>query len=269
MRRLHVTAFPLLTLLLPMLLLLLLAASGAAEVFHNNQQHGRVLLRDVTALTLRRGAVTAGRRGSGVAQLACVAGPACGSRHEPDVVQCTQAGFDGVDVQWKCDAELPAGVKFGRLSVSCEGYEYPDDPYITAGSCGLEYELLGDVSQADYRRDGHSSYQQSQGRHHADTSGYVRCLLCLGCLFVLRICPYIFLPVFWLCSFWVLTPPAPIRPRPVEQQIQQRHWVWDAHHAGHRGVCVLQSVFAAWRRAGSRRGRQQQHTATAACGPPR
>jgi hypothetical protein len=25
--------------------------------------------------------------------------------------------------------------------VLCEGYDYPDDPYILAGSCGLEYTL--------------------------------------------------------------------------------------------------------------------------------
>jgi hypothetical protein len=25
--------------------------------------------------------------------------------------------------------------------VACEGYDYPEDPYILAGSCGLEYTL--------------------------------------------------------------------------------------------------------------------------------
>ena len=27
------------------------------------------------------------------------------------------------------------------MQVSCEGYEYPDDPYILKESCGLEYEI--------------------------------------------------------------------------------------------------------------------------------
>ena len=31
--------------------------------------------------------------------------------------------------------------RFGRLDVICEGYDYPDDPYILQGSCGLEYTL--------------------------------------------------------------------------------------------------------------------------------
>lgn len=31
--------------------------------------------------------------------------------------------------------------RFGRLEVSCEGYNSPDDPYILKGSCGLEYTL--------------------------------------------------------------------------------------------------------------------------------
>jgi hypothetical protein len=32
---------------------------------------------------------------------------------------------------------MPKKYKFGKLSVSCEGYAYPDDPYILAGSCGV------------------------------------------------------------------------------------------------------------------------------------
>lgn len=47
-----------------------------------------------------------------------------------------------VFVQWKCLADLPLGLSFGAVDVSCEGYAYPDDPYILDGSCGLEYELI-------------------------------------------------------------------------------------------------------------------------------
>jgi hypothetical protein len=32
---------------------------------------------------------------------------------------------------------MPKKYKFGKLSVSCEGYDYPEDPYILAGSCGV------------------------------------------------------------------------------------------------------------------------------------
>lgn len=33
------------------------------------------------------------------------------------------------------------GYRFGRLDVTCEGYNHPSDPYILKGSCGLEYTL--------------------------------------------------------------------------------------------------------------------------------
>ena len=27
--------------------------------------------------------------------------------------------------------------RFGKVEVYCEGYDYPDDPYILRGSCGV------------------------------------------------------------------------------------------------------------------------------------
>ncbi len=32
-------------------------------------------------------------------------------------------------------------MRFGELAVNCEGYDYPDDPFILVGSCGVEYKL--------------------------------------------------------------------------------------------------------------------------------
>ncbi|CAF3557711.1 unnamed protein product [Rotaria socialis] len=113
-----------------------------------NQQKS-VLLESVQALTLYKGQRTQARRVSAVPQLKCVGGSAKGA-FEPDVVQCYNRGSNGVDIQWECTSEMPKKYKFGRLSVSCEGYEYPDDPYILAGSCGLEYNLeLTDKSFSD------------------------------------------------------------------------------------------------------------------------
>jgi hypothetical protein len=37
---------------------------------------------------------------------------------------------------------MPTKYKFGKISVSCEGYNYPEDPYILAGSCGVSEEIL-------------------------------------------------------------------------------------------------------------------------------
>lgn len=67
-------------------------------------------------------------------------------------------GSDGFDAQWECKAELDKAVKcsgissrsrdfaspfllVGTISVNCEGYSHPDDPYVLRGSCGLEYTL--------------------------------------------------------------------------------------------------------------------------------
>jgi hypothetical protein len=42
--------------------------------------------------------------------------------------------------QWTCET-LDSDVVFAKADVSCEGYDYPTDPFILAGSCGLEYHL--------------------------------------------------------------------------------------------------------------------------------
>ncbi|KAF9292006.1 hypothetical protein BKA57DRAFT_411105 [Linnemannia elongata] len=118
----------------------LLATTPSTVSAFGNNNHKKVLLKDVQTLTLHQGRMTTGRRTSPVPQIKCVGGNACGD-FEPEVVQCTNAGFDGSDVQWKCQADLPDNLRFGQLDVFCEGYTYPDDPYVLKGSCGLEYKL--------------------------------------------------------------------------------------------------------------------------------
>ncbi|KAF9971143.1 Store-operated calcium entry-associated regulatory factor [Actinomortierella ambigua] len=124
------------------------------SLFHENvaAQYvtNRVLLKDVKTLTLRQGKQTMYRRTYAVPQLKCVGGNAKNSGFRPDVVQCTNVGSDGVDIQWECKAELPKDIRFGEVEVFCEGYDYPEDPYITKGSCGLEYTL----KYTGYREDG-------------------------------------------------------------------------------------------------------------------
>ena len=41
--------------------------------------------------------------------------------------------------------------RFGEIEVFCEGYDYAEDPYITKGSCGLEYTL-------EYTKEGNIEY---------------------------------------------------------------------------------------------------------------
>jgi len=81
-----------------------------------------------------------------------VGGSAAGA-FTPHTVQCHNVGWDGQDVQWECKTDMEGDFRFGQIDVICEGYDYPDDPYILKGSCGLEYTL-------DYTREG------SQRKNH-------------------------------------------------------------------------------------------------------
>ncbi|KAJ1358653.1 hypothetical protein KIN20_017131 [Parelaphostrongylus tenuis] len=129
-------------------MLLTVASIALLLVIYGDCTDERVLLRDVNTITLREGQYTTGRRVAAVPQLRCVGGGAC-YKYQPRVVQCVKQGFDGIDYQWKCTADMPRQYKFGMVTVTCEGYDYPDDPYILRGSCGLEYEL----ENAEYPRE--------------------------------------------------------------------------------------------------------------------
>lgn len=102
---------------------------------------GSVLLRNIQALTLYKGRYTTARRSSPIPQLKCVGGSAGCQAFIPEVVQCVNKGWDGVDVQWECKTDMDNEYRFGRLEVSCEGYSHPADTYVLKGSCGLEYTL--------------------------------------------------------------------------------------------------------------------------------
>ena len=55
--------------------------------------------------------------------------------------------------------------RFGNIEVVCEGYDYPDDPYITKGSCGLEYTL-------DYTMEGHERAKRQEHNYYSNDDGY-------------------------------------------------------------------------------------------------
>ncbi|KAK0394219.1 hypothetical protein QR680_000629 [Steinernema hermaphroditum] len=100
----------------------------------------KILLSQVQVLTLSNGAYTTARRGNPIPQIKCIGGSAY-NRFTPKSVQCYNRGSDGVDVQWECKADMPKKYRFGQISVSCEGFDHPGDPYVLHGSCGLEYNL--------------------------------------------------------------------------------------------------------------------------------
>ena len=101
-------------------------------------EHTKVKLSEVQTLILRDGEMTTGRRSSPVPQLSCH-GEYCSVR--PSEVVCRNIGSSGKDPSWKCEADMEQ-LKFGYdLDIQCEGYSYPDDPYVLEGSCGLSYSL--------------------------------------------------------------------------------------------------------------------------------
>ena len=104
------------------------------HVFITKNEHFKV-----EALTLYKGKLTNGRRLDGVQQLTCH-GSACDS-FQPEVVRCYNRGTDGMEIQWECRAEMPDNIRFGKVQVTCEGYDHSKDEFVLNGSCGLEYTL--------------------------------------------------------------------------------------------------------------------------------
>ncbi|XP_040273971.1 store-operated calcium entry-associated regulatory factor isoform X2 [Bufo bufo] len=172
------------------LMLPLLAAIQLSGVCGWNQ-HERVLLREVQAITLYADRYTNARRAAPIPQLKCIGGSAGCSAMIPHVVQCHNRGWDGIDVQWECKVDMDNSYRFGKVEVSCEGFDYPEDPYILRGSCGLEYtlELTEEGrkgSQSGYSSTGFGSgFFQGKSKswnaeHSSDGSGVIVFLFLLG-----------------------------------------------------------------------------------------
>ncbi|KAF9223664.1 DUF1183-domain-containing protein [Gyrodon lividus] len=100
----------------------------------------RIALESIPALTFYKNSLTAARRTSPIAQLVCIGKPC--ALYQPEVVRCGNIGGSGIDVDWKCEADLPSSLRFGKVWVSCEGWSGPGDPYVMKGSCSLEYHLV-------------------------------------------------------------------------------------------------------------------------------
>ncbi|RWS03331.1 store-operated calcium entry-associated regulatory factor-like protein [Dinothrombium tinctorium] len=128
---------------------ILLLFTAALALIAVDAKKDRVKLKEVETLTFRQNAMTRSRRSHSIPQLNCIGGTAA-NQYTPKTVQCYNRGFDGNDVQWECKAELKNKYVFGNVFVNCEGYDYPEDPFILADSCGLEYEL--DFADDRYER---------------------------------------------------------------------------------------------------------------------
>jgi len=130
----------------------------------------KVRLTDVESLVFQAGRYTTARRSSPVPQVHCVGGRC---EYEPTSVICHNEGHDGTDVNWRCtDPEMPSQFKFGPVAVNCEGYEYPDDPYVLKGSCGLEYSIVQNpnyVKPQTYQHPARDPYYEAE--YEAPVSG--------------------------------------------------------------------------------------------------
>lgn len=98
----------------------------------------RVLLKNVRSLVFHAGRWTTARRSAPIAQMMC-SGRHCSSA--PSSMICRNIGTDNVDVIWQCEGDLPNHLRFVNTVVSCEGYDYANDPFVLAGSCGVSFLL--------------------------------------------------------------------------------------------------------------------------------
>lgn len=97
-------------------LVLALSFLGHCVAIHSPYGKG-VRLDDVQTLTLHKAQSTTSRRAQPTPQLTCLGGPC---EFEPETVQCENVGSDGMEVQWKCEADLPKDIKFAGTQVTCE-----------------------------------------------------------------------------------------------------------------------------------------------------
>ncbi|XP_022698728.1 store-operated calcium entry-associated regulatory factor-like [Varroa jacobsoni] len=136
----------------------------------------RIKEKDLEVITLEEGKYTTARRTAPVLQLNCLSG----CEQTPKTVQCYNRGWDGNGNNWECKATLPTGVSFGQMDVNCEGFDYPDDTYITVGSCSLSYRLVGRASYSSW----------IPGKDSNSRSGIMFNLLFYGVTFILVITLY-------------------------------------------------------------------------------
>src|SRR4051794_21824993 len=93
----------------------------------SEQTQRKIPLSSVDSLTFIANKYTTARRSSPIPQLTCVTPKICNS-FRPSNVLCRNVGSDGVDVQWHCEADLPDNMRFSSIEVSCEGFDWPQDP---------------------------------------------------------------------------------------------------------------------------------------------
>ena len=168
----------------------------------------QIHLSKLGVLTFHKGRYTTARRTAPVMQLKRVGGDAKTS-YEPDTVQCKNQGFDGMSVQWKCEADMDEKYRFGRVEVVCEGYNHSGDQNVLVGSCGLEYSLEYTAKGKTHERK--KSHPKNRRHHHhghnhheyVDTSSSGKSMI----IFIFLILLFIFVVVFCCLPNTTRSPP--------------------------------------------------------------
>lgn len=121
---------------------LCLLCGGDVVATNNSYVVEKVRLLDVSSLVFSVGVMTEGRRNDPIPQMTCM-GDYSVCKYRATSIGCQNVGWDGNDVNWKCEVNggLDPHVRLGKFNVNCEGYDYPTDPYILKGSCGISYQL--------------------------------------------------------------------------------------------------------------------------------
>lgn len=121
-----------------------LTCVNANQFPHSNDFTNKVLLSEVTSLSLQQNKFTTGRRNSPIPQLNCVKGYC---EYGPNNVMCKNVGKSDIDFVWECTGYgMTPGYLLTHSDVSCEGYNDKFDPYILRGSCAVFYGVNKDNS---------------------------------------------------------------------------------------------------------------------------
>ena len=84
----------------------------------------------------------------------------------------------------KCTANLPNNYRFAKTQVLCEGYSYPDDPYVTAGSCGVEYSLMKVGGNSNYNNKYYNNNNYGNYSRSSSKSSWISFILIGGIIFL-------------------------------------------------------------------------------------
>lgn len=98
----------------------------------------KILEKELRSITVVDGQMTTARRGEPFPQMVCLDGP---KDRRPLSAVCNNMGLNPYgQISWECKYEAP-DCEIYNPEVNCEGYDYPDDPFVLVGSCALEYKL--------------------------------------------------------------------------------------------------------------------------------